>query len=79
MSAVLSPSFGNRTALRKAAIGNAAYERAKLLGYCHTSAQQFARQAKRDAADSESPAHVAMRVVIPMRGTFAGPTGSDAA
>lgn len=80
MSEVISmPMFGNRIAIRSAEIGNAAYNRAIKLGYCRTSAQQFARQAKREAGDMESAAHVALRVVIPMRGTFAGPTGNSAA
>lgn len=79
MSAVISqPMFGNPDAIRSAEIANAAYKRAIRLNYCHTSATQFARQAKREAGDMESPASVAMRVVIPKRGTFAGPAGSVA-
>lgn len=80
MSAVISmPMFGNRTAIRSAEVGNAAYNRAIKLGYGRASAQQFARLAKREAGDMESAAHVALRVVMPMRGTFAGPTSNNAA
>lgn len=80
MSAVISmPMFGNRTAIRSAEVGNAAYNRAIKLGYSRVSALQFSRIAKREASDIESAEHVALRVVIPMRGTFAGPTGNSAA
>lgn len=79
MSAVLHPAFGDRTAIRRAEAANAAYARAIKLGYCNTSAHQFARVARREASEWESADHVALRIVIPMRGTFAGPTGDSAA
>ncbi len=79
MSAVIEmPRFGDPGAVRSAEVGNAAYNRAIKLGYSRVSALQFARVAKRDAGAMESAAQVALRVVIPMRGTFAGPTGSAA-
>jgi hypothetical protein len=63
MSAVID--FGNKHVVRLAAIGNATFNRAVSMGYSRTSAVQFARQAKRDASEWESPAAVAMRIVHP--------------
>lgn len=77
-AAVVSAPFGNPAAVRSAEAANAAYARAIDLGYCETSAQQFARQARREASDWESPKQTALRLVIPKRGTFAGPSGSAA-
>lgn len=65
MSAVISPSFGNQAAIRRASIGNAAFERAVKLGYCQLIARQFARIAKVQAKDTDTPAAVAMRIVPP--------------
>lgn len=65
MNAVLTAGFGDGAAVRAAAIGNAAYERAVAFGYSATTAKQFARQAKREATDWESPAEVALRIVRP--------------
>lgn len=79
MSAVLSVGFGDAGAVRAAKAANAAYDRAIGFGYCKTSANQFARQARREASDWESPAATAMRIVYPLRATFAGPTGDSAA
>lgn len=79
MSAVLFPSFGDPSAIRASEVSGAAFRRALQLGYGRVIAQQFARIAKRDALDSESPAAVAMRVVPPkltsaMRPYTPGPT-----
>jgi hypothetical protein len=79
MSAVLTVGFGNANAIRAAKAANAAYDRAIRLGYCQTSAQQFARQARREASAWEEPSQTALRIVLPKRGTFAGPTGGTAA
>lgn len=76
---VMTAPFGDATAARAAKAANAAYDRAIELGYCKTSAQQFARTAKREASDWETPSETALRIVYPLRATFAGPTGSDAA
>ncbi len=62
---VIKPLFGDRAAIRSASIAGAAYRRALHLGYCRTTAQQFARQAKRDALACETPSAVALRVVTP--------------
>lgn len=78
MTALTFPAFGNPEAIRSAAVGNAAYNRAIKLGYSRVSAQNFSRIAKREAGEYESPAHVAMRVVLPKKATFAGPSGSVA-
>ena len=78
MNPVRHVAFGNATAIRAAQAGNAAYDRAIKLGYCRTSALQFARQAKREASEWESPMHTALRLVVPMRGTFAGSPGGAA-
>ena len=65
MSAVIAPAFGNEDAIRRASIGNAAFERAVKLGYCKIVARQFARIAKVQAKDTDTPSSVAMRVVPP--------------
>lgn len=65
MSAVIAPSFGDQAAIRRASIGNAAFERAVKLGYCQIVARQFARIAKVQATDVDTPSSVAMRVVPP--------------
>ncbi len=65
MSAVIAPAFGNQDAIRRASIGNAAFERAVKLGYCQLIARQFARIAKVQATDVDTPSSVAMRVVPP--------------
>lgn len=62
---IVKPLFGDRAAIRSASIAGAAYRRALHLGYCRTTAQQFARQAKRDALACETPSAVALRVVTP--------------
>ena len=78
-SAVIFPTFGDPSANREASIAGAAFRRALKLGYSRVTALQFARTAKRDALDSESPAAVALRVVPPkkssaMRPYTPGPT-----
>lgn len=65
MNAILFPAFGDRRAIRRAEMGNAAYERAIKLGYSRISALQFARKAKAEHTQSETPAQVALRVVPP--------------
>lgn len=78
MSAVLSPAFGDRRAIRTAEVGNAAYERALKLGYSRISALQFSRKAKAEHTHGETPAQVALRIVPPkqrsatVRGPFNG-------
>lgn len=62
---VIKPLFGDRAAIRSASIAGAAYRRALHLGYCRTTAQQFARVAKREAVDWETPSSVALRIVPP--------------
>lgn len=64
MNAIALP-FGNPEAIRLAQIGNAAYARARELGYSRMQSSRFADLAKREAADWESPAQVAARVVEP--------------
>ena len=72
MSAVLTAPFGQADAVHAARCANSARIRAKDLGYGKNAAEQFARIAKRDCSAWESPDHCALRIVIPMRGTFAG-------
>jgi hypothetical protein len=79
MSAVISAPFGNRAAVRAAEAANAAWRRALDFGYSRNAAREFANEARREVSKLETPQHVAQRIVQPMRGTFAGPTGSDAA
>ena len=82
MSAVLTPAFGDRRAVRNAEMANAAYERALKLGYSRISAQQFARKAKAEHTQTETPAQVALRIVPPkqssatVRGPFNGGTAA---
>ena len=64
MNAVAAP-FGRPESIRLAQLGNAAYARALTLGYSHVQSSRFADLAKREAADWESPAQVAARVVEP--------------
>lgn len=80
MSAVIAPSFGDQAAIRRASIGNAAFERAVKLGYCQIVARQFARIAKVQATDVDTPSSVAMRVVPPRSHSATGrrPGGSAA-
>lgn len=76
MSAVLTTApFGDPESVRRAEIGNAAFSRALNLGYGRMTAQQFARVAKRDALDSETPAAVALRVVPPRQASATRPNG----
>ena len=75
MSAVLSAPFGDPNATHAAACANAARMRALKLGYSPTSAQQFARLARRDCSAWESPEHCALRIVLTQRATFAGNPG----
>lgn len=75
MSAVVAGAFGNASAVCGAAAANAAFKRAIDLGYCRASAMQFARLARKDASEMESAQHTALRIVLPMRGTFAGSPG----
>lgn len=65
MSAIIDPAFGNQAAIRRASIGNAAFDRAVKLGYCQIVARQFARIAKVQATDVDTPSSIAMRVVPP--------------
>lgn len=74
MSAVLSAAFGNPIAIRLAQLGNAAYARARELGYTRMQSMRYADLAKREGADWESPDQVAARVVPPLHGPR-GPGG----
>jgi hypothetical protein len=82
VSAVLTPAFGDRRAIRNAEMGNAAYERALKMGYSRISALQFARRAKAEHTQTETPAQVALRIVPPkqrsatVRGPFNGGTAA---
>jgi hypothetical protein len=79
MSAVISAPFGNPAAVRAAQAANAAFRRARELGYSNVAAREFANEARRDITPLESPETAAVRIVHPRRGRFAGPTGDDAA
>lgn len=73
MSAIVTTArFGEPESVHAAACANAAFARAILLGYSRTSAQQFARIAKKECSAWESADHCALRIVIPKRATFAG-------
>lgn len=79
MSAVItSTRFGNAAEVRAARAANEALIRAETLGYSRTAAQQFARIARREASEWESPQHTALRIVLPQRATFAGNPGGVA-
>ena len=75
MSAVISAPFGNPDAIRQAEAANAAFTRAVHLGYSTVASRQFARIAKREASEWESPRETALRIVIPKTATFAGNPG----
>lgn len=75
MNAVLFAPFGDPAAAHAAACANAARLRALKLGYSPTSAQQFARIARKDCGSWESPEHCALRIVLTQRATFAGNPG----
>jgi len=74
VSAVMTASFGNPEALRLAQLGNAAYARARELGYSRMQSMRYADLAKREGRPDESPAQVAVRVVPPLEGPR-GPGG----
>lgn len=78
MSAVLTAPFGDSEAIRAAQAANAAFHRAKDFGYSRRAALEFANEARREVSTLETPQHVAQRIVQPMSGRFAGPTGDDA-
>lgn len=65
MSAVLTPAFGDRRAIRTAEVGNAAYDRAIKLGYSRIAALQFSRKAKSSDDGFHRPAEIALVVVPP--------------
>lgn len=81
MSVIALP-FGNAESVREARIGNVTFALAKKRGYCETTANQLARQAKRDALGCETPNEVALRIVPPKQRSamrpWRGPTGSAA-
>lgn len=76
MNAITGVHFGNSDAVNRAKAANLAYERAIEMGYCRTTARQFARVAKKEAHEWENPRETALRVVLPPRATFAGPGGA---
>lgn len=81
MNAITVP-FGNPTAIRLAQLGNAAYARARELGYTRMQSMRYADLAKREGRPDESPAQVAVRVVPPLdgpRGPGGGTPGSGVA
>lgn len=75
MSDVLTAPFGDPAAIRAAEAANAAFVRAVHLGYSTVASRQFARIAKREASEWETPRETALRIVIPKRATFAGNPG----
>lgn len=75
---IVSAAFGNPEAIRQAAIGSAAYNRALNMGYGRTAARVLAGQAKRCAHPTESPEAVASRLV-PVRGHVIAPRGPGSA
>ncbi len=76
MSDVITPPFGNTEAISAAEAANAAFTRAIHLGYSTVASRQFARIAKREASEWETPRETALRIVIPKRATFAGNGGA---
>ena len=78
MSAVTTAPFGDAAAIRAAEAANAAFTRAILLGYSNVASRQFARLAKKEASEWESPRETALRLVLPKRATFAGNPGGAA-
>ena len=75
MIAITTAAFGNPGAIRQAEAANAAFTRAVHLGYSTVASRQFARSAKREASEWESPRETALRIVIPKTATFAGNQG----
>jgi hypothetical protein len=66
MSAILAfPIFCTERRKHEAACANATFARAIKLDYSLTIAQGFARDAKRDCTDWETPAECAFRIVRP--------------
>jgi hypothetical protein len=66
MSAILTfPIFCTARRKHEAACANATRERAERLEYSRTAADQFAREAKRDCTDWETPEQCAFRIVRP--------------
>lgn len=78
MTVITSNRFGDPREVRAARAANEAVLRAKDLGYSKTAQHQFARLARREASEWEDPQHTALRVVLPMRATFAGSPGGAA-
>ena len=75
MNVITSTRFGNPDEVRAAMAANEAIIRAETLGYSKTAAAQFARIARREASEWEHPQDTALRIVLPMRATFAGNPG----
>lgn len=78
MSVITSSRFGDPAEVRAAMAATEAVIRAETLGYSKAAAAQFARLARREASEWEHPQHTALRIVIPMRATFAGDPGGVA-
>lgn len=72
MSAITTAAFGNPDAIRQAEAANEAFVLAVYLGYSTVASRQFARMAKREANEWETPRETALRLVLPKRATFAG-------
>lgn len=68
----------NAAEVRASMAANEAIIRAQTLGYSKTAQQQFARIARKEANEWEHPQHTALRIVLPMRATFAGNSGGEA-
>lgn len=78
MSTITTAPFGNADAIRAAEAANAAFVRAVQLGYSIVASRQFSRIAKREASEWETARETALRIVLPMRATFAGNPGGAA-
>jgi len=70
--------FGNDDAILAASAANEAFTRAIHLGYSTVASRQFARIAKREANEWESPRETALRIVLPRTARFAGNPGGVA-
>lgn len=78
MSTITTAPFGDAGAIRAAEAANEAFIRATHLGYSLVASRQFARLAKREASERESPRETALRIVIPKTARFAGHPGGAA-
>lgn len=75
---IINAPFCDEAEIRAARAANEAFIRAQSLGYSRTSADQFARIARREASEWESPQHTALRIVLPKRARISGNPGGAA-